>query len=47
MGRRLAVGCSDAIGGGAYLNAANGKNYLLSGTISQQGFVDGNAGTDL
>lgn len=43
----VTMGCSDAIGGGAYLNAANGKNYLLSGTISQQGFVDGNAGTDL
>lgn len=43
----VTMGCGDAIGGGAYLNAADGKNYLLSGTISQQGFVDGNAGTNL
>lgn len=43
----VTMACSEAINGGAYLNAANGKNYLLNGTISQQGFVDGNAGTDL
>lgn len=39
--------CSDAVGGGALLNAADGENYLLTGTITQQGFVKGNAGTDL
>lgn len=43
----VTMGCSDAINGGAYLNAANGKNYLLTGTINQQGFVDGNAGVEL
>ncbi|MFE6362961.1 hypothetical protein ACFVP3_23555 [Streptomyces sp. NPDC057806] len=41
------MACSDAVGGGAYLNASDGKNYLLTGTITEPGFVQGNAGTDL
>ncbi|AXG79064.1 hypothetical protein DVK44_16760 [Streptomyces paludis] len=40
------MGCSDAISGGAYLDAG-GKKYLLSGTIARPGFVDGNALGDL
>ncbi|MFI1291993.1 hypothetical protein ACH4VM_26615 [Streptomyces sp. NPDC020792] len=40
----VVMACSDAINGGAYLNAADGENYLLTGTITQPGFVKGNAG---
>ncbi|WP_167546297.1 hypothetical protein [Streptomyces zinciresistens] len=43
----VVLACSDAVGGGAYLNAANGENYLLTGTITRPGFVKGNAGTEL
>lgn len=43
----VVMACSDSIGGGAYLNAADGENYLLTGTITQQGFVKSNAGTEL
>ncbi|MBX7555423.1 hypothetical protein K1Y78_47975 [Streptomyces sp. tea 10] len=43
----VVMACSDAVSGGAYLNAANGENYLLTGTIARPGFVTGNAGTDL
>ncbi|MGW5122986.1 hypothetical protein ACWEQ7_02795 [Streptomyces sp. NPDC004069] len=40
----VVMACSDAINGGAYLNAADGENYLLTGTIARPGFVKGNAG---
>ena len=43
----VVMACSDAIGGGAYVNAADGEYYLLTGTITRQGFVKGNAGTEL
>ncbi|WAZ20184.1 hypothetical protein STRCI_001283 [Streptomyces cinnabarinus] len=43
----VVMACSEAIGGGAYLNASDGENYLLTGTITEPGFVKGNAGTDL
>ncbi|SBV03401.1 hypothetical protein YUMDRAFT_03099 [Streptomyces sp. OspMP-M45] len=41
------MACSDAVNGGAYLAAADGENYLLTGTIARAGFVKGNAGVAL
>ncbi|SBT90464.1 hypothetical protein GA0115233_101910 [Streptomyces sp. DI166] len=40
----VVMACSDAANGGAYLNADDGENYLLTGTIAQPGFFKGNAG---
>lgn len=42
----VVMACSDAIGG-AYLNASEGENYLLTGTITEPGFVERNAGMEL
>ncbi|MCQ9178918.1 hypothetical protein KMT30_07710 [Streptomyces sp. IBSBF 2953] len=43
----VVMACNEAIGGGAYLNAADGDNYLLTGSITRRGFVKGNAGMEL
>ncbi|MER7310848.1 MULTISPECIES: hypothetical protein [Streptomyces] len=43
----VVMACSDAVNGGAYLAAADGENYLLTGTIARAGFVKGNAGVAL
>ncbi|WP_435611852.1 hypothetical protein [Streptomyces sp. bgisy159] len=43
----VVMACSDAVNGGAYLSAADGRNYLLTGTIARPGFIVGNAGVML